>query len=162
MPYRPHKRVIKRKDDRVPLTDPQLEHLIFGHTWLDDYFPFESEEHRRQCWERHKKEIMAMMTDDENSTGLKPYLLVGMRPEAWFEYEAVPKRKITARKHRPGSSPGEFEVEITEVQSTPDYLDEHQMWLTDEKRKYLAMVERREKFHASLRKITNLAEFRRD
>jgi hypothetical protein len=138
MPYRPHKRVIKRKDDRVPLTNPQLEHLIFGWTWIDDEFPFSSEEHRKECWHRHRKEIMAMMTDDENASGLKPYLLMGMRPAAWFEYEEVPARERD--------------------QSTPDYLDKHGMWLSDEKRKYLQMEERKEKILKSLRTSSDLPD----
>jgi hypothetical protein len=160
MPYKPRKRSIKRKDDRVPLNDRQLEHLLFGWTWIDNDFPFESENHRRQCWERHKNEIMAMMTDDESDSGLHPYLLVGMRPAAWFEYEDVPERKITTKKHRPGNPPGKLEVEISEIQSIPDYLDEHSLWFTDEKRRYIRMMERKEKQIAGIRNVTNLDDFR--
>jgi len=140
MPYKPHKRIIKRKDKGVPLSTSQLEHLIFGWTWIDNDFPFESEEHRRQCWERHKDQIMAMMTDDHHSTGLHPYLLVGMRPSAMWEYEPVPPLKRD--------------------QSIPEYLDEHGMWLTDEKRRHVRMMERKEKDLKRLHNVKSLEEFR--
>jgi hypothetical protein len=106
---------------------------------------------------------MAMMTDDEEVRGFKPYLLVGQRPEAWFEYtEGLPERRVTVTKIQPGNIkyPGGLELENREVQSTPDFLDEHGLWLTDEKRRYLAMVEREEVRENKLRRITDLDERR--
>ena len=142
MPRRPSDRGIQRKDKGIPLTDKQLEHLIFGWTWIDAEFPFQSEEERRQCWQRHSQEIMRMMTDDENSRGLHPYLLVGTRPDSWFSYENVPSLKSG--------------------QNVPEYLDEHGLWLTNEKQRYLAMEERKEKLLKSLQGVVDLTEFRRD
>jgi hypothetical protein len=143
MPYKPNYRGIRRKDRRIPLTDKQLEHLIFGWTWLDSDFPFKSEKDRRKHWQRHSQEIMGMMTDDENSKGLHPYLLVGMRPDAWFEYEDVPPLK--------------------DGQTVPEYLSEHDLWLPNEKQNFLAMKEREEKLLKLLGSMTdNNAEFKGD
>jgi hypothetical protein len=104
---------------------------------------------------------MGMMIDDDPG-GFHPRLIVGQRPEAFFEYEDVPPRKITVTKIQPGNIkyPGGLELENREVQSTPDFLDEHGLWLTDEKRRYLAMVERGEVRENKLRRITDLDERR--
>lgn len=140
MPRKPRNRGILRKDSGIGLSDDQLTHLIKGWCWLDSTFPFESETHRKECWERHKRAIFNMMSDNWRDAGFKPHLLCGERPEAFYEFETVPARKSG--------------------QNVPEYLDEFGLWFTDEKRKYLAMVERKEKFYQALRDVTDLAEVR--
>jgi len=131
MPKRPHNRGIRRRNERLPLTNQQLEHLIFGWTWIDDEFPFTSKDERKVCWLKYKDEIFAMMTDDEEVKGFKPYLLVGQRPDAWFTYETVPLRK--------------------RWEKIPDYLDRTNLWLPGEREKYVNMKERKEKLYKRLR-----------
>jgi hypothetical protein len=67
-----------------------------------------------------------------------------MRPDAWFEYEDVPEREG--------------------AQSTPDYLDQHSLWFTTEKQRYLKMTEAIEKRFRGLREVVDISpgEFRRD
>ena len=142
MPRKPRNRGIQRKDKGIPLTNPQLEHLIFGHTWLDQEFPFESEKDRREFWERHKRDIFAMMSADPETPGFVPWLRVGMRPAAFFEYENHPPLK--------------------DGQTVPEYLDEHQLWFTNEKQRYLKMTSAIEKRLKGLREVVDLTEFRRD
>lgn len=163
MPKKPRGRGVKRKRQGLGLTNEQLQHLFYGRVWLDDVFPFASEADRRECWFRHKDDILAMMHDDyENQSIFNPRLLYGERPDCWFQYENVPERKVTVTKFQPGNIkyPGGLELENREVQSTPDFLDEHGLWLTDEKRRYLAMVEGREARENKLRRITDLDERR--
>jgi hypothetical protein len=165
VPRRPRNRGIQRKNETIGLNENQLDHLINGSTWFfktDDAFPFRDENHREQCWHRHKKDILAMMTDDETVGGFTPHLHVGQRPEAFFEYEDVPERTVKVEKIQPGNikHPGGLEIENRKVQSTPDFLDEHGLWLTDEKRKYLAMREREQKQFQKLSAIVDLDEHR--
>jgi hypothetical protein len=167
VPRRPRNRGIQRKEKTIGLSENQLDHLINGSTWpfkTDGEFPFESEEHRRQCWERHREEIFReCQTDDETEGGFHPYFRVGDRPAAWWEYTPnLPKRKSKVVKYQPGNTPypDGLWLERTDYEEMEEYLDRTELWRTDEKRRYLAMKEREQKQLKRLTDIVDLDEHR--
>ena len=166
MPRRPRNRGIQRKQETIGLNENQLDHLIRGYCWdfkTDVKFPFESEEHRKQCWKRHKEEIFReCQTDDETECGFHPYFRFGDRPAAWWEYEKPPERKFTTVRYQPGNAhhPDGLWLERNDYEPMEDYLDRTNLWRMDEKRKFLAMRAREDKQFQRLSAIVDLDEHR--
>lgn len=162
MPKKPRKKV-GRRGKGIPLSEMQLIHLIHGEWILDDkVFPFESEQHRLQCWERHKTQIFQQcMTEDASI--FKPTFKPGSRPAAWWEYtEGLPEREVKVTKIQPGNRyyPDGLWIENREVESEPDYLDRTHKWLPGEKQRYVKMVEAAQAEMKKLSKVVDLDEYR--
>jgi hypothetical protein len=75
------KRIPKRRSPLKKITKEQLEHLIQGWVMFGPEFPFRSEEHRRRTWEICREGIL-----EEYRPGL--------RPRAWWQYEAPEPRRL--------------------------------------------------------------------
>lgn len=81
----------RRRASAGTLTVNQVWHLDYGRIMLDGpKFPFDSEEHRRACWEAHREELMAgQQVAWDLSEGTKPS--PGWRPLAFWQYDAPEK-----------------------------------------------------------------------
>lgn len=88
MPLKPR----KARKRRQRLTGRQIEHLIYGWALggtLDSPVPpFESEEHRRQCWEDNRDYILSLEGVERvpGVFGCVP-LKKGEKPQAMLDYE---------------------------------------------------------------------------
>ena len=101
----PRKRVRSKKKNRGELTEDQLHHLLIGLCAGDD-FPFKSEEHRRELWERHKAFLITKDLSPDDNLALvdrEP----GTRPHAWWNYDAPEPRRIVKNAEYWRPIPGE-------------------------------------------------------
>lgn len=65
------------------LTKDQKEHLLYGYTKN----PFRDDEERKKAWFDYREELMAVI-------GSRYSLSWGLRPHAWWSYEAPEPRKM--------------------------------------------------------------------